>query len=123
MPTRISTCRLDLSDNLSTNSKGTRSMPNADPQEMQSQIEVTNLKAMGELTTQLVAAFNAITIGASENYSATMDALNKQMVNNLDFANKIMNTRLEVDPVEAASTAILLQQATKTAQTTPPVTA
>jgi len=98
-------------------------MPNADPQEMQSQIEVTNLKAMGELTTQLVAAFNAITIGASENYSATMDALNKQMVNNLDFANKIMNTRLEVDPVEAASTAILLQQATKTAQTTPPVTA
>lgn len=98
-------------------------MPAPDPLEQQQQVEVTNIKALGELTNQLVAAFNAITIGASQNYTATMDALNKQMVANLDFSNKVMATRLEVDPVEAASTAILLQQAAKTAQTTPPVTA
>lgn len=97
-------------------------MPAANPELMQSQIEVTNLKAMGEFTNQLVAAFNAITIGASQNYTATMDALNKQMVSNLDFANKIMNTRLEVDPIEAAATSVILQQAAKTAQSTPPVT-
>lgn len=97
-------------------------MPAANPESMQSQIEVTNLKAMGEFTNQLVAAFNAITIGASQNYTATMDALNKQMVSNLDFANKIMNTRLEVDPIEAAATSVILQQAAKTAQSTPPVT-
>lgn len=97
-------------------------MPEANPESMQSQVEVTNLKAMGELTTQLLAAFNQITIGASENYTATMDALNKQMVSNLDFANKIMNTRLEVDPVEAAATTAILQQAAKAAQSTPPET-
>jgi len=97
-------------------------MPAANPESMQSQIEVTNLKAMGEFTNQLVAAFNAITIGASQNYTATMDALNKQMVSNLDFANKIMNTRLEVDPIEAAATSVILHQAAKTAQSTPPVT-
>lgn len=93
-----------------------------DPLEMQQQIETSNLKAMGEFTNQLVAAFNAITIGASQNFTATMDSLNKQLVSNLDFANKIMNTRLEVDPIEAASSAAILQQAAKAAQTTPPVT-
>ncbi len=92
------------------------------PAEMQKQIEVTNIKAMGELTTQLTAAFNAITIASSQNYTATMDALNKQLVSNLDFANKVINTRLEIDPVEAAATSVILQQAAKTAQTTPPVT-
>lgn len=97
-------------------------MPQADPQEMQAQVETTNLKAMGELTNQLVAAYNSITVGASQNYMTTMDALNKQMVSNLDFANKIMGTRLEVDPIEAAASSIVLQQAAKTAQTTPPVT-
>lgn len=93
-----------------------------DPLEMQQQVEVTNLKAMGELTTQLTAAFNGITIAATQNYTATMDALNKQMANNLDFANKVMATRLEIDPVEAAATSVILQQAAKAAQTTPPVT-
>ena len=97
-------------------------MPAPDPLEQQQQVEVTNIKAMGELTAQLVAAFNSITIGASQNYTATMDALNKQMVANLDFANKIMGTRLEIDPVEAAATSVILQQAAKAAQTTPPVT-
>lgn len=94
-----------------------------DPLEMQQQIEVSNLKALGEMTNQLVASFNAITVGASQNYTATMDALNKQLVSNLDFANKVINTRLEIDPVEAAATSVILQQAAKTAQTTPPVTA
>jgi len=93
-----------------------------DPLEAQQSIEVQNLKAMGELTNQLVAGFNTITINASQNFSATMDALNKQMVANLDFANKVMGTRLEIDPVEAAATSVILQQAAKTAQTTPPVT-
>lgn len=93
-----------------------------DPLEVQQSIEVQNLKAMGELTNQLVAAFNTITINASQNYTAVMDAMNKQLVSNLDFANKIMNTRLEVDPIEAAATSVILQQAAKTAQTTPPVT-
>lgn len=97
-------------------------MPAPDPLEQQQQVEVTNLKAMGELTTQLTAAFNAITISATQNYTATMDALNKQMLSNLDFANKIMGTRLEIDPVEAAATSVILQQAAKAAQTTPPVT-
>lgn len=97
-------------------------MPAPDPLEQQQQVEVTNLKAMGELTTQLTAAFNSITIGATQNYTATMDALNKQMVANLDFANKIMGTRLEIDPVEAAATSVILQQAAKAAQSTPPVT-
>ena len=94
-----------------------------DPLEQQQQIEVSNLKALGEFTNQLTAAFNTITINASQNYTATMDALNKQMVANLDFANKVMATRLEVDPVEAAATSVILQQAAKTAQTTPPPTA
>lgn len=97
-------------------------MSEADPLSQQKQVEVVNIKAMGELTTQLTAAFNAITIGATQNYTATMDALNKQMVANLDFANKIMGTRLEIDPVEAAATSVILQQAAKAAQTTPPVT-
>ena len=97
-------------------------MPAPDPLEAQQSIEVQNLKAMGELTNQLVAGFNTITINASQNFSATMDALNKQMVANLDFANKVMGTRLEIDPVEAAATSVILQQAAKTAQTTPPVT-
>jgi len=93
-----------------------------DPLEMQQQIEATNLKALGELTNQLVAAFNAITIGASQNFTATMDSLNKQMLHNLDFANKTVATRLEIDPLEAASAAAILQQAIKAAQTTPPPT-
>lgn len=97
-------------------------MAEADPLSMQKQVEVTNIKAMGELTTQLTAAFNQITIASTQNYTATMDALNKQMVSNLDFANKIMGTRLEIDPVEAAATSVILQQAAKAAQTTPPVT-
>lgn len=97
-------------------------MAEPDPLEMQKQIEVTNIKAMGEFTQQLVAGFNTVTLLGSQNFAATMDALNKQLVSNLDFANKIMNTRLEVDPVEAAATSVILQQATKTAQTTPPVT-
>lgn len=95
----------------------------ANPADMQKQIEVTNLKAMGEFTNQLVAAFNAITISSTQNYTATMDALNKQLVSNLDFANKVMGTRLEIDPVEAASVMSILQAAIKAAQTTPPVTA
>lgn len=93
-----------------------------DPREMQQQVEVSNLKALGELTTQLVAAFNSITIGASQNYMATMDALNKQMAANLDFANKVIATRLEIDPLEAAAATALLQQAIKAAQTTLPET-
>lgn len=97
-------------------------MTEADPLSMQKQIEVTNIKGMGEFSAQLVAAFNQITISATQNYSATMDALNKQMVANLDFANKIMGTRLEIDPVEAAATSVILQQAAKAAQSTPPVT-
>lgn len=97
-------------------------MAAADPNDMQQSIEVTNLKAMGSFTEQLVAAFGSITIGATQNFTATMDALNKQMVANLDFANKIMGTRLEIDPVEAAATSAILQHAAKTAQTTPPVT-
>lgn len=98
-------------------------MPAPDPLEMQQQVEVTNLKFLGEMTNQLVAAYNNITINTSQNFSATMDALNKQLVSNLDFANKIMGTRLEIDPVEAAATSVILQQAAKAAQTTPPVTA
>lgn len=98
-------------------------MPAADPFDQQQQTEVTDLKALAEFTNQLVAAFNTITIGASQNFSTTMDALNKQMVANLDFANKVMTTRLEVDPVEAAATSVILQQAAKAAQTTPPPTA
>lgn len=97
-------------------------MASADPKSMQDQVETTNIKALGELTNQLVAAFNAITISATQNYTVSMDALNKQMISNLDFANKIMGTRLEIDPVEAAATSVILQQAAKTAQTTPPVT-
>ena len=97
-------------------------MAAADPFDAQQTIQVQNLKAMGEFTNQLVAAFNAITIGATQNYTISMDALNKQMVSNLDFANKIMGTRLEIDPVEAAATSVILQQAAKTAQSTPPVT-
>lgn len=93
-----------------------------DPLEQQQQVEVVNIKAMGELTTQLTAAFNAITVTATQNYTATMTALNNQMVANLDFANKVINTRLEIDPVEAAATSVILQQAAKAAQTTPPVT-
>lgn len=97
-------------------------MAAADPFDAQQAVQVQNIKAMGELTNALVAGFNSITISSSQNYAATMDALNKQLVSNLDFANKIMNTRLEVDPVEAASTTAILQQAAKAAQTTPPVT-
>jgi len=97
-------------------------MPAADPFDAQQTIQVQNLKALGEFTNQLVAGFNAITLGATQNYTVSMDALNKQMISNLDFANKIMGTRLEVDPVEAAATSVILQQAAKTAQTTPPVT-
>ncbi len=97
-------------------------MPEANPASMQAQIETTNLKAMGEFTNQLVAAFNTIVIGASQNFTATMDALNKQMLHNLDFANKTIATRLEIDPLEAASAAAILQQAIKAAQTTPPPT-
>lgn len=97
-------------------------MPAADPFDAQQTVQVQNLKAMGELTNQLTAAYNAITINSTQNYTATMDALNKQMTSNLDFANKIMGTRLEVDPIEAAATSVILQQAAKTAQTTPPVT-
>lgn len=97
-------------------------MSEADPLSMQHQVETTNIKALGELTNQLVAAFNSITIGASQNFTATMDALNKQMLHNLDFANKTIGTRLEIDPLEAASAAAILQQAIKAAQTTPPPT-
>jgi len=97
-------------------------MSEADPLSQQKQVEVTNIKAMGDLALQLSAAFNTITVGASQNFTATMDALNKQMIANLDFANKIMGTRLEIDPVEAAATAIILQQAAKAAQTTLPET-
>jgi len=97
-------------------------MAAADPNDAQQATQVQNLKAMGELTNQLVAGFNSITIASSQNFSATMDALNKQLVSNLDFANKVMGTRLEVDPVEAAATSIILQQAAKSAQSTPPVT-
>lgn len=98
-------------------------MAEPDPLDMQKQIEVTNLKALGEFTNNLVAGMGNITLQASQNFAATMDALNKQLVSNLDFANKIMGTRLEVDPVEAAATAAILQQAAKMAQTTPPPTA
>lgn len=97
-------------------------MAEANPASMQAQIEVTNLKALGEFTNQLIAGFNTITLNASQNFTATMDAMNKQLVSNLDFANKIMRTRLEIDPVEAAATSVILQQAAKAAQTTPPVT-
>lgn len=97
-------------------------MPSANPESMQAQVEVTNLKCLAEFTNQLIGSYNTIAINSSQNFTATMDAINKQMVANLDFANKIMNTRLEIDPIEAAATAIILQQATKTAQTTPPVT-
>ena len=97
-------------------------MAEANPASMQAQIEVTNLKALGEFTNQLIAGFNTITLNASQNFTATMDAMNKQLVSNLDFANKIMGTRLEIDPVEAAATSVILQQAAKAAQTTPPVT-
>jgi len=97
-------------------------MPAADPFDAQQSVQVQNIKAMGEFTNNLVAGMGNVTLQASQNYAATMDALNKQLVSNLDFANKVMGTRLEVDPVEAASTAILLQQAAKTAQSTPPVT-
>lgn len=97
-------------------------MAEADPLSMQKQVEVTNIKALGELTTQLVAAFNTITIGASQNFTTTMDALNKQMLHNLDFSNKIVAARLELDPMEAASATAILQQAIKAAQTTPPPT-
>jgi len=98
-------------------------MPAPDPLEAQQSIEVQNLKALGEFTNSLVAGMGNVTLQASQNFAATMDALNKQMVSNLDFANKIMGTRLEIDPVEAAATSVILQQAAKTAQTTPPVTA
>jgi len=98
-------------------------MPAPDPLEAQQSIEVQNLKALGEFSNQLVAGMGQITLRASENFAATMDALNKQMTTNLDFANKIMATRLEIDPVEAAATSVMLQQAAKVAQTTPPPTA
>ena len=97
-------------------------MADADPKAMQEQIQVTNLKALGEFTNNLVAGMGNVTLQASQNYATTMDALNKQMVSNLDFANKIMGTRLEIDPIEAAATSVILQQAAKAAQTTPPVT-
>jgi len=97
-------------------------MPAADPFDAQQTVQVQNLKAMGEFTNQLVAGFNQVTLASTQNYTASMDALNKQLIANLDFANKIMGTRLEVDPVEAAATSVILQQAAKTAQSTPPVT-
>lgn len=97
-------------------------MAAADPFDAQQTLQVQNLKAMGEFTNQLVSGFNAITLASTQNYTATMDALNKQLVSNLDFANKVMGTRLEVDPVEAAATATILQQAAKMAQSTPPIT-
>lgn len=97
-------------------------MPQADPLEMQAAVEVTNLKALAEFTNNLVTGMGNVTLQASQNYALTMDALNKQLVSNLDFANKIMGTRLEIDPVEAAATSVILQQAAKAAQTTPPVT-
>ncbi len=97
-------------------------MSAADPFDAQQTVQVQNLKALGEFTNQLVAGFNAITIASTQNYTATMDALNKQLVSNLDFANKVINTRLEIDPVEAAATSVILQQAAKVAQTTPPTT-
>lgn len=97
-------------------------IPAADPFDAQQTIQVQNLKALGELTNAMVESYNNVALNTSQNFSATMDAINKQMVNNLDFANKIMGTRLEVDPVEAAATSVVLQQAAKTAQSTPPVT-
>lgn len=97
-------------------------MAEPSPLEMQQQIEVSNLKALGEFTNNLVTGMGNVTLQAAQNFSLTMDALNKQLVSNLDFANKIMGTRLEIDPVEAAATSVILQQAAKTAQTTPPVT-
>jgi len=93
-----------------------------DPLEMQQQVEVSNIKALGEFTNNLVTGMGNVTLQAAQNFSLTMDALNKQLVSNLDFANKIMGTRLEVDPVEAAATSVVLQQAAKAAQSTPPVT-
>jgi len=97
-------------------------MSAADPFDAQQTIQVQNLKAMGEFTNQLIASFNAVTIATSQNYTATMDALNKQLVSNLDIANKLNGQRLEVDPIEAAATSVILQQAAKTAQSTPPIT-
>jgi len=97
-------------------------MAAADPNDAQQCLQVQNLKAMGEFTNQLVSGFNAIAVASAQNYTATMDALNKQLVSNLDFANKVINTRLEIDPVEAAATSVILQQAAKMAQSTPPVT-
>lgn len=97
-------------------------MPAPDPLEAQQSVEVQNLKAMGEFTNNLVSGMGNVTLQASQNFAATMDALNKQLVSNLDFANKIMGTRLEIDPVEAAATSVILQQAAKAAQSTPPVT-
>ena len=93
-----------------------------DPYEVQQSVEVVNIKAMGELTTQLVASFNSITVGASQNFMATMDAMNKSMLANLDFSNKVLAKQLELDPTEAASAAAILQQAIKAAQTTSPET-
>ena len=96
-------------------------MAEADPLQAQKAVETQNLKALGEFTNSLVAGMGNVTLQASQNFSATMDALNKQMVANLDFANKVIGTRLEIDPVEAAGSAAILQQAAKMAQTTPPV--
>jgi len=98
-------------------------MAAADPNDAQQTIQVQNLKALGEFTNQLVAGMNQITLASTQNFTANMDAINKQMIANLDFANKLAAGKLEIDPVEAAATAVILQQAAKLAQTTPPPTA
>jgi hypothetical protein len=97
-------------------------MAQADPAAQQDATAVLNLKAIGDVALNVANAFAAISQGATQNYMATMDALNKSMVNNLDFAAKVMATRLEVDPIEASAAAILMQQGVKAAQTTPPPT-
>lgn len=93
-----------------------------DPLESQAATEVAHQTAAVQISTGMIASMSQVTARAAENFSATMDALNKQMLANLDFANKIQSQRLELDPVQAAASAAVLQQAVKASQTTPPET-
>lgn len=85
-------------------------------------VQVQNIKALSELTTQLVAGFNNITIQASQSYAAVMSQANASLLFNLDLANKRAIKWLEYDVQEAAAETPMAQVATKAAQSTPPET-
>jgi hypothetical protein len=85
-------------------------------------IQGQNLKALAELTNQLIASFGSLAVQTAQSFAATMANINNSLSFNLDLANKRAIKWMEYDPQESAAEAPLVQAATKAAQTIPPVT-